>query len=346
MHGPVGGVPGLERARLVTLDNDREILAKYIISTPNTSWLPDIAQTKQEVRTRVDGRYGDHDFTQWPQWYFEETRHLAFVPRKPSSLSNHPRSILWHNLKTSDFEYEPGHVFSDLGKVSEDLLVKIMDIRRALTKDITELLKSDIVLTPIERHVLEKSVLNMQLSSVCLQVAPQSYFQSVCTFTLFQRYALEGLGCYDLVTRWSSIKAKAAGQFVAPLNVDDPVVGAITSSIDVTVDLASTGVPVWLVRPHHSVNESTIKIVNTTDPIGLSQAGLVSNTVDGPDSLKFSSHPSPARNRACVCLRLGHLHLGAFVGLQSTHPSINASTSQPLPPPPGESCFISVNVLS
>lgn len=316
------------------LANGDERRAKYIITTPNATWLPDISVTRQDVKTRDNGRYGDHDFTLWPQWYFKETRHLAFVPSKPANLPGLPRAVLWHELKTSDFDYEPGTVFTDLGKVSNDLLEKVMDIRRSVTSDISTILESSAnFLTPIERYILEQSVVNMKLSSVCLTVAPQTYFATLCTFTLFQRYALEAIGCFDLVNQWSKAKALATGQFAAPLNLNNPVVGAITSHVDVAVDLASLGIPVWLVRPPHSVNASTTKVVNTTDPIQLSGVATVLRGPQDSSRLKFSGPPSPARNRASLCVRLGHLHLGAYTGLQSAQPSVNTVVTAA---PPGE----------
>lgn len=330
MHAPVKGVAGLEPVRKIVLSNGDERWAKYIITTPNATWLPNIANTRLDVRTRIDGWYGDHDFTQWPQWYFEDTRHLAFVPSKPTNLSEHPHAVLWHSLKTSDFNYEPGAVFTDLGKISDDLFEAVMDVRRYLTQEIVAALQlPNFVTTPIQHYILNKSVANMQLGSVCLTVAPQRFFATLCTFTLFQRYALEAWGCLDLVTRWSKAEARADSRFVAPLNVERPVVGAITFNPEVAIDLASLGVPVWLVRPPHAISLS-IKIVNTTDPIGLAEAGLVSTNTQDQDSIKYSARPTPARNRACVCLRLGHLHLAAYTGLESAHPFVNPSlTSAP-----------------
>lgn len=330
VSAPRGGVPGLEPTRTIILSTGEERRAQHIITTPNMRWLPNIGDTRQEVKTRDDGRYGDHDFTLWPQWYFDETRHFAFVPSKPYDLSDHPYGVLWHTLRTSDFNYEPGTAFVDLGKITEDLLEKVMDVRSSLSTSFRQILaKQDIIMAPMERYILEKAVLNMQLSSVCLAVAPQPYFATLCTFTLFQRYALEGLGCFDLVTKWSKVQATAADQFVAPLNTKTPVVGAITSRLEITVDLGSLGVPVWLVRPPHNVSVSSIKIVDTADPVGLPANFLKSP--HGQQDLKFTGRPSAARNRACLCLRLGHLHLGAYSGLESSQPLVNPLVTSATP---------------
>lgn len=307
---PQGGIPGLEPARVGTDSNGRDYPRWYIISSPNAHWLPDISKYQSTVRMNQDTRFGYHDFSLWPQIYFVETRHLAFVRRRPedSDLATHPFSILWHDLTHINFDYEPGTIFTDLGRVSSNLLDEVFDFRRKLTARIKALLiRPPPGFRDTEKGALVAAEEGMRLTSVCLRTAAQSYLMTCATFTLFQRHALEGLACVEMLTVWAE-KPPLDGDEI-PLDCVDPtVVGAVTASVQVAVDLAMRGVPIWLVRPPHLVPAKTIQILDKEHPAVLQNRASIIPI----DQMKayYTGPPTYNKNRVCLSLYLGHLHLG------------------------------------
>lgn len=272
-------------------------------------WVPDISKFRPNVQMNQDTRFGYHDFTVWPQYYFPETRHLAFARRRPadSELASDPFAILWHDPTRRDFAYEPGTVFTDLGRMSEELLEQVFECRQQLTRRIVTLkAQPPPGMRDVERAALTAAEDGIRLTSVCLRTAAQSYLATCATFTLFQRHALEGLACVEMLTVWAQRTRVDTDE--VPFDIVDPaIMGAITSSIHVAIDLATLGVPVWLVRPPHLVPKS-IKIISGDYPIWLPTERA---SIAIPDmKAYYIGAPTYGKNRACLALHLGHIHLG------------------------------------
>ncbi|KAJ7576308.1 hypothetical protein C8J56DRAFT_1062422 [Mycena floridula] len=57
---------------------------KWIMTTPNSSYIPDPFLRSLRVHAMKDGRFGPADFTICPQIWFRETTHYAFTLRRPN----------------------------------------------------------------------------------------------------------------------------------------------------------------------------------------------------------------------------------------------------------------------
>lgn len=313
---PPGGLRGLERAKRGVASNGDKLPHRYIITSPNMTWIPDISKALLDVRLHDDGKFGYHDFTLWPQFYYPETRHYAFIRCRPSEsdLASHPFAILWHSLdQQHDLITERGSLVPKFGRISTSLLERIMEARRHLITDIEQFVAS---LTPstrqFEKFIFENGVRAMQLTSVCLGIGAQLFPAVLATFTLFQRQALEMLALLEMLTLWDNT-AKMAHDHIFSALVDRSVMGTITHSLHIAIEMASLGVPVWLVRTPHLVPRD-IKIYGDAWPQGLEgQASL--KAIQGMKSLHHLSESSVTKNRTCLALPLGQLHFGGRPGI-------------------------------
>src|SRR6267143_636214 len=78
------------------------------MTSPNMDFIPSISHDNNQVWIRQNGRYIVHDFTLYPQWYFEGTYYMPFVFRRPSvdALDAHEYALAWYDLKQQDFQRE------------------------------------------------------------------------------------------------------------------------------------------------------------------------------------------------------------------------------------------------
>ena len=75
---------------------------------------------------------------------------------------------------------------------------------------------------------------------------------TLLTATSFQQHFLETLACYTYLTKY--LPCKLSGNFMIH-PVDPSLMGTITSSLDVAIDLNQLGVPMCLVRPPEAISK-------------------------------------------------------------------------------------------
>ena len=75
------GLPGYDGPTL----EFRKLSVLYFILSPNMDYVPNFSQDGQNVYLCKNGCFYIHNFTLWPQWYFEVTSHFPFVQRQPSA---------------------------------------------------------------------------------------------------------------------------------------------------------------------------------------------------------------------------------------------------------------------
>lgn len=231
-------------------------------------WIPDISKVQLDVQLRDNGKFNYHDFTLWPQFYFPQTCHFAFVRCRPSDMDlvSHPYALLWYSMdERHDLVREQGSLVPQFGKISPSLLERIMEVCHRITEDICAFLPT---ITPdtrqFKKFILKNGIRAMQLTSVSLSVGAQRYPAVLATFNLFQCQALEALACLEMLTIWQD-KVQTARDNTIIGNTDRSVMGAITHSLHIAVEMASLGVPIWLVQPPQLVPHD-IKIYNDAWP--------------------------------------------------------------------------------
>lgn len=311
---PQGGLPGLPAPVADYGNREEPRRVKYIMTSPNMRWAPDISLQKFDVAIMRNGRFGYNDFSLWPQFYFHETRHLSFVRSRPpvDILPTHEFHVLWHDLRPADFVYEQSGLLTNIGRIAASLHEELMQVRQKLTTRINSTLTDNTLsLTPHEKRILSTCSTGMQLTSVSMNVAPQLYFATLATFTYFQRHALEALACLEMIHVWNK-KIREAPDNIPLDAVDWSVMGTVTWEPTVAIELHALGIPVWLVRPPQHV-PSDITILEAIDPIPL-LTDASATTPHEPYTCYHRSPPNPAKIRVCLSLHLGHIHLGGVGG--------------------------------
>jgi len=64
-------------------------------------YVPDFTHDRRDVWIAENGRYFVHDFTLYPQWYFEGTYYMPFVTRRPNDedLEGHEYALAWYDIR-------------------------------------------------------------------------------------------------------------------------------------------------------------------------------------------------------------------------------------------------------
>ena len=87
---------------------------KYIITSPNVTYVPEPFVGLVQVRMRADYRYGENDPFQWPQPLDTDSLFLSVI-RRPYPKTHRYASIWWTPDKGDDFEVIQGSAFTCLG---------------------------------------------------------------------------------------------------------------------------------------------------------------------------------------------------------------------------------------
>jgi len=275
-----------------------------IITSPNMDYIPDFSRDYRDVWIREDGRYYMHDFTLYPQWYFEGTYYMPFVTRKPSAedLEGHEYALAWYDIKPQDFckEEEAG---ANVGWLRKDLVASFTAMRKALSVKVDELVGRG-GLQEIQLREMLHSQRSMHFAQVALDCAPQDYLMTLLTTTSFQRHFLETLACYTYFTKYFP---RTLSNVFTNHPVDLSLMGTITSSLDVAIQLNQLGVPVWLVRPPEAISK-TMNVESRVFERSIDPSRLVQRAYPGTVCV-FSGRPSAIRNRVCQALRLKNIQI-------------------------------------
>ena len=307
-HYPRYKVPGLEPI-YVNLENRDDkgngIPQQYFITSPNMTTIPDITKDPAVVRVRRDGRFATADFTLFPQWYTSGTYYLPYV-RKKTLDDKDPYASIWYDVTKKDFVLENGSNVGGMGRLSESLALLWTKLR----KDLMAKIRIEVASGKHSTQELKELLFcerGMQFALITLICAPQTYEAVLLTATLFQRYFLETLACYEYLTYWKDLRANP---------IDEPrgvahVIGTLTVEVELAVEFYDKGIPVWLVRRPSEFPLSTV-IINLVYP---TLEPMVFDFLDGSVAL-WSGPAGAVRNRICQSLRMANVRLGHSVHQQ------------------------------
>ena len=293
------GLPGYDGPTL----EFRKLPVLYFVSSPNMDYVPNFSQVGQNVYLRKDGRFYTHDFTLWPQWYFEATSHFPFVRRRPceDELDTHDLRMIWYDMTDADFVREPGSV-ANVGRLQPDLVKVFLDMRIALSKKIDDLIPR-LGGHPDDFRNFHYAQQGMLITSIVLEVGPQTKLMTLFTLTGFQRFYLESLAFYDFHTKWNDVLSSASQKRPA----DTSIVGAVMCHLHVAQMFCMAGVPVWLFRAPYQI-ASGIKIARVVTTMN-DFDGLVKDIFPNTACI-MRSPPSPIRNRASQVMRIASVSIG------------------------------------
>lgn len=201
----------------------------------------------RNIHLRRDLRYGDDDFTLWPQPYMKKYCHHLVVPRKPEQEDD-PFAILWWDPSPSDFVPEGDSTIAGLGKVSAQKLAALRIPYEAVRVRVKEFLK-----TAPEDHFVPVVDVAMRHALTRLQSLATSYKEMVYGVTEFQRFVLELTALLDYQLIFCPRAEQTEIQFHEPANV----IGAFTVDPKIAQFCFQVGIPVWLCRPIEDFPVST-----------------------------------------------------------------------------------------
>ncbi|RDX41363.1 hypothetical protein OH76DRAFT_1364689, partial [Lentinus brumalis] len=91
----------------------------FVITSPNTEYVPEYPVEREVIHTFRDGRWGLHEYSRWPQAHVEGMLHVACIPRRPSPPD--VPSVLWATLlPESHWEEDPDIAVSGFGYIKRD----------------------------------------------------------------------------------------------------------------------------------------------------------------------------------------------------------------------------------
>ena len=293
--------------------------------------IPEIRLDYGVVRVRKDGRYYVHDFTVFPQWYFEGTYYLPFVRRRPNAedLPNHEYALAWYNIQEHDFEREQENL--DRGFLKDELIEGFIAMRKVLVAKVTEFMAQATV-DSVRFNEMEHSMRGMHFASIALRHAAQDFLMTLLTTTSFQRHFLETLACYTYLSVYLPRRVDIGSH-----PVDTTLMGTITADLLVAQEMKDLGVPVWLVRTLDKISPTMNVCVEVARRGPTPEEG--SAEVYPGTIVVFQGRPSAIRNCACQALRIANIHLPHSA--YTAQPGDNFHGSRPMPGKNTElACFI------
>ncbi|KDR65488.1 hypothetical protein GALMADRAFT_49135, partial [Galerina marginata CBS 339.88] len=220
-----------------------------VVTSPNATWIPDIAKDSAKVLPRIDGHYFLADTGKAPQQFYRGSYFLPFLLTRPpeNEILDHEFGLAWKALAMSDFVLEKGAESAGLGRIRGVLAEKFIALRKRLSTKIQALI--DLARWLANQYdEIRYSKTGMQYSSIILTFAPQTFDDTLLTVTTFQRHVLEALACYNYLSVWKE-KELNIDVDVPPPPVDNTIMGMLTVDANIAVQMNALGVPVWLIRP-------------------------------------------------------------------------------------------------
>ncbi len=280
-----------------------KLSVSYFISSPNMHYIPDFRINEKYVYIRKNGRFYTHDFTLWPQWYFEATKHFPLVQHRPPAdkLATDDLRMLWYDMTDADFIREPGMV-AEVGRIRPNLAKEFNDMRVVLSRKIDELIQR------LDNHLDEFRDFRyaqhaMLLTTIALEHAPQNRLMTLLTVTGFQCFYLESLAFYNFYSRWNDVLSSASQK----QPVDISIMGAATCHFHVAQMFCQAGVSVWLFRAPYQIT-SSIKVASNEYRMSDFDS-LVKAVYPNTACIMYSS-PSAIRNRASQVMRVASVSIG------------------------------------
>jgi hypothetical protein len=236
----------------------------WVISSPNTYWVPTVMIGVREVFLRADGRFAWEDRTLWPQFYSFGFHYIACIPRKPHDPSGkNPLSILWWTPQPEDFISVVGSdVDVVLGRLPEDRIVALKYWRDLLVTEVRAYQAShprDTLLGLLDT--------SMRHAFLRLTIAPMTRRQMTEHVPNFQRFCLDVRALLDFFLIYSP-RLTAPDEETADLPVELHLMGACTEDETVVLELVKMKIPVWHVRPSYKLfpNMNIRQVVHLSTP--------------------------------------------------------------------------------
>ena len=222
----------------------------WVVTSPNADWIPQPIIGPVSVQFREDGRFGVEDPIQWPQVHCQKFAHFAAILRQPLDMNDY-RQPIWRTVTLQDFEPLEGCAVGSLGTLGSSFRSDLEPLIVSLSER-------------VQKHCLLNKTTGSRLN-FCEVVMRQSFkrldypstFRDIALQVVnVQRYWLECTAWLDWVEiLWDDILDN-------PLSLQHRIrpqyMGTFTTDPGVVQKLLTAGIPVWLLRPPHTLTRSVV----------------------------------------------------------------------------------------
>ncbi|TFK72348.1 hypothetical protein BDN72DRAFT_894858 [Pluteus cervinus] len=255
---------------------------RHFVTSPNTDIVYKPHLDRVDVRMREDFRYGPYDPTLWAQPYNEEYCHFAAMFRKPE-FENMPFSLLYQDLKTSNFDPLDNTVSNGLGHPNQNIIKLFGELYDQLNGEIEEYK----IKTPQESRHEHIFLLARALSDAktCFTQLALTFEQLQFSWTDVQRLFIETKASLD----YHSIYHQRMIGLKRPPTHTENMMGTVTTDPTVVQFMFRAGLPVWYLRPWGLVASARIdKIVQPFQPLET----LFAKQANPPLPIVYSGFPN------------------------------------------------------
>ncbi|THH18988.1 hypothetical protein EUX98_g8858 [Antrodiella citrinella] len=209
---------------------------KYIVTSPNSDYVPLPVYGKVALKIYSDGRFGKQDPILWPQLFTPDNPWMVAIRRKPDDA--HEDSVMWRDVIPSDFR--PSAPGSSLGSLSLEFLA---DLKRSV----------DAAARRIDGELASRGAnpkmqyfyLSMQQAVARLSL-PASYRDMLHQVVCAQRFWLYAEAFIEFYLRLRLPMAEAHPDTIHLVNHN--LMGAVTSDPATAQEMYRLGVPIWFLR--------------------------------------------------------------------------------------------------
>ncbi|KAJ3474061.1 hypothetical protein NLI96_g12671 [Meripilus lineatus] len=237
-----------------------ELDDKWVITSPNNSWIPKILLGKVSIAYHGDGRFGSADPIQWPQVYSARFPHFCLMLRKPTSPLD-ARLVMWERLTEADFLPVLGCSLTSFGVISSTLQERLRPHVDNVMHRVQEYCK--VKNAKGQRILFTSNALRDTFQRLSL---PASFRDMNRQLIMVQRFWQESLAWLTWVQdKWSHFQPQP-DDAPAPYNAE--FMGAYTTDPAVVQQLFRAGVPVWYLRRPEEITSLTVirDVVDITPP--------------------------------------------------------------------------------
>ncbi|KAI0692377.1 hypothetical protein BC835DRAFT_1416575 [Cytidiella melzeri] len=249
---------------------------KYVITSPNMSYVPVPCWGQVSVSMKADGRFGMEDPLLWPQIYdaSPSCRLLSCMPR--FTHPHHSKDV-WDTLTQDDMQIASSNI-PGMFIMTPARLATLRKHLADLHHDLEERDKTN----PPNSH-LRWLYMHTAASLECLSIASSSR-DLIRQFANLERYYCMVVACMTHERLFSNLDSTAPPRIVRP-----DLMGCFTTSPLVAAHMYTAGVPVWYMRLADSLSSTDIIVSHgglqqpsgivtsngsyTSDPIFVGSAG-------------------------------------------------------------------------
>lgn len=234
------------------------------MTTPNATFVPSPPfGSARPLYRRVDGRYGEDDFTQWPQPYSTTNPHHAAIPCK---MPTGPLSIMWLDPGPGDFEDLVSSGRTILG--FKKLAVSHLKSLRSAVVSLVDRAQTYESKNPQRLKTLQPHTQTMVHALVRLESLGMSHQETLFGLRDIQRCWLEVTALLDYMEVYCPRMNGERGVSVAGTQPEiATTIGAFTTNPRVLQDHFVAGLSIWFVQPVDNFTTQNIwQVVQHTTP--------------------------------------------------------------------------------